>query len=147
MYSRFFYMLATSFVIMHIVMYLHTYEWGHVAFSLTRLYMTVLMIAPMALVMLWFMRAMYKNRQKNIAIVVASLVIFAGTLALVRTQTPVDDEYYMKGMIPHHSIAILTSERANIKDPEVKKLADEIIKTQKEEIAEMKRLLKKIRER
>jgi hypothetical protein len=146
MYTRFVLMILSSFVIMYIVMYLHTYEISHVAFSVTRLYMTFLMVAPMALVMLGFMKGMYKNKGKNIVIVVSAVVVFIGALFLVRSQIPINDEYYMKGMIPHHSIAILTSERADIRDPEVKKLADEIIKTQKEEIAEMKKLLKKLKD-
>lgn len=147
MYSRYFLMLSTSFIIMYVVMYLHTYQIDHITFSLTRLYMTFLMIAPMALVMLAFMRSMYKNRRKNTAIVVSALSVFVLVLLLLRTQTPIGDVHYMKGMIPHHSIAILTSERADIQDPEVKELADEIIKTQKKEIADMKRLLRKLENR
>jgi uncharacterized protein (DUF305 family) len=56
----------------------------------------------------------------------------------------VQDEAYMKGMIPHHSIAILTSERSEIEDVRVRKLADEIIKAQRIEIAEMKWLIEDI---
>jgi uncharacterized protein (DUF305 family) len=103
--------------------------------------MTFLMICPMALIMLGFMSAMYKNKKKNLAIIFSSIFVFVLVVFLVRTQAFIGDKHYMKGMIPHHSIAILTSERATITDPEVKKLAEEIIKTQKEEIEQMKQIL------
>lgn len=138
-YTKFVLMLAASFVAMYITMYLNTYELDHVYFSMTRFYMVCLGISTMALIMFFFMRNMYKNKQKNLGIIVGSVGLFFAALGLVRTQSPVvGDVLWMKGMIPHHSIAILTSERADIKDPEVKKLADDIIKAQKKEIEEMK---------
>ncbi|MCP9199689.1 DUF305 domain-containing protein [Gramella sp. GC03-9] len=147
-YTRFFLMLGLSFVAMYITMYLNTYEIDHVYFSLTRFYMTCLGIAAMAVIMLSLMLKMYKNRKKNIAIYVGSLVLFVSALGLVRAQSPViGDVLYMKAMIPHHSIAILTSKRADIDDPEVRELADEIIKAQVKEIDEMKRLLDKLQNR
>jgi len=91
------------------------------------------------------MRNMYKNKKKNIAIVLGSIVLFTTALTLVRTQAPIiGDVLWMKAMIPHHSIAILTSERADIKDPEVKKLAEDIIKAQKKEIEEMKAMINRL---
>lgn len=143
-YPRFFLMLGVSFVIMYGVMYLNTYELEHVYFSLTRFYMTCLMIAAMAIVMILFMLKMYKNPKNNVLILGGSVVFFIVALVLVRTQTPVKDLLWLRAMIPHHSIAILTSERADLKDAEVRKLADDIIKTQKREIAEMKELIKKL---
>lgn len=137
-YSRFLLMLAGSFVAMYITMYLNTYETDHVYFSLTRFYMTCLGIAAMAVIMLLLMRKMYQNKRKNIAVIAGSIILFVSATVLVRTQTPIGDLAYMRAMIPHHSIAILTSNNAKIKDPEVRKLADEIIKAQKKEIAEMK---------
>lgn len=137
-YSKFVLMLLGSFIAMYITMYFNTYEMDHVYFSLTRFYMACLGISAMAVIMLSFMLSMYKNKKKNMAIILGSLILFASALTLVRTQTPIGDIIYMKAMIPHHSIAILTSKRADIKDPEVRKLADEIIKAQEKEIAEMK---------
>lgn len=99
----------------------------------------------MALIMWFFMRNMYQNKTKNIAIIVGSLLLFVGAFGLVRAQKPiVGDVLWMKAMIPHHSIAILTSSRADIQDPEVKALADDIIKAQEKEIEQMKRLIKKL---
>lgn len=137
-YTRLFWMLAGSFIAMYITMYFNSYEADHVYFSLTRFYMACLGIAAMAVIMLYFMRKMYRNRMKNVLVVVGSFLVFVGALALVRTQTPVGDVAYMRAMIPHHSIAILTSNKAKIKDPEVRELADQIIKAQEEEITEMK---------
>ena len=143
-YPKFFVMMAASFVVMYLVMYLNTYELDHVYFSMTRFYMTCLMIASMALLMLGFMLKMYQDKKKNTAIVIGSLVMFFGSLFLVRTQSTIGDLLWMRQMIPHHSIAILTSERADIKDPEVKKLAESIIEAQKREIQEMKSMIKRL---
>jgi len=138
-YGRFAAMIATSTVVMFVLMYLNTYVLDHVEFSQTRLWMALVMGAAMALIMLGFMWGMYKNRTLNIAIVGGSVAVFAVALWLVRSQETVGDVAYMRAMIPHHSIAIMTSERAHIKDPQVRKLADGIIDAQVREIAEMKR--------
>ena len=138
-YRRFAAMIATSTLVMFGLMYLNTYAIEHVAFSQTRAWMALVMGAVMAVVMLGFMWGMYKNTRANIAILVGAVAVFAGALTLVRSQATVGDVSYMKAMIPHHSIAIMTSERANIQDPEVRRLADEIIEAQVREIAEMER--------
>ncbi|MCC4227422.1 MULTISPECIES: DUF305 domain-containing protein [Flavobacteriaceae] len=141
-YGRFMAMLGLSFIAMYVTMYMNTYEWDHVWFSLTRFYMTCLGIAAMAVIMLSLMLGMYKNRKKNIAIYCGSLLLFISALSLVRAQSPIiGDVLYMKAMIPHHSIAILTSKRADIQDPETKKLAKEIIEAQEREIAQMKKMI------
>ncbi|WP_179354336.1 DUF305 domain-containing protein [Winogradskyella vidalii] len=144
-YKTFFLMLGLSFIAMYITMYLNTYAIDHVYFSLTRFYMVCLGISTMAVIMLLFMLKMYKNKKKNIAILIGSLVLFISALGLVRAQAPiVGDVLWLKGMIPHHSIAILTSERADIQDPEVKKLANAIIEAQRKEIEEMKAMIKRL---
>lgn len=140
-------MIAVSASFMFGMMYLNTYEVNHVWFSQTRLFMTFIMAGTMALVMLFFMRHMYKNKQANIAIVIGSVALMALGLGLVRSQTTVGDVAWMKAMIPHHSIAILTSERAKIEDPRVRRLADEIIEAQRREIEEMENLIRDIRDR
>ena len=139
-YWRFAGMIATSTVVMYGLMYLNTYAVEQVFFSETRLWMALLMGAVMAVIMLSFMLGMYSSRMINLAIYAGAVVVFAGSLWLVRSQVTVDDVDYMKAMIPHHSIAILTSKRAQISDPRVRKLADEIVEAQEREIAEMKYL-------
>ena len=134
-------MLAASFV----ALYLNNYQLDHVYFSLTGFYMSCLGIAAMAVIMFVAMRTMYQNRRKNIGIIVGSVLLFVSALGLVRAQTPIiGDILWMKAMIPHHSIAILTSERANIKNLEVKQLANHIIKAQRKEIGEMKAIIKRL---
>ena len=140
-YRKFGAMIATSTVVMLILMYLNTYSLDHVFFSETRLYMAFVMGATMAIVMLLFMLKMYENQSANVAILVGSVAIFALSLWLVRSQETVDDVSYMRAMIPHHSVAILTSSRAHIRDPRVRELADNIIEAQVREIDEMKRLI------
>jgi hypothetical protein len=143
-YSRFFLMLAVSLVAMYAVMYLNVYEWDHVYFSLTRVYMALLMLVPMTLIMMGFMWSMYPNKQRNALIMGGSLVAFVVVLTMVRSQTFVGDTLWMKAMIPHHSIAIMVSKRATIKDPEVRQLADSIISAQEREIKQMKRMLARL---
>ena len=140
-YRNFLLMIGTSSVLMFCLMYLNTYEAEHVWFSQTRLFMTMIMAGSMALVMLFFMRHMYRNTKANLAIVCGSIVLMGAGLWLVRSQTTVGDVAWMKAMIPHHSIAILTSERARLEDPRVRELAAVIVKTQKREIAEMEDLI------
>jgi len=143
-YARFAAMIATSTVVMYGLMYLNTYEPDHVIFSQTRMWMALYMGAAMAVIMLAYMLGMYANRAVNIAIFAVSALAFAAGLYLVRSQDTVADIAWMKAMIPHHSIAIMTSERANISDPRVRALADAIIEAQRAEIAEMKRYIEDI---
>ncbi|MBC7137954.1 MAG: DUF305 domain-containing protein [Defluviimonas sp.] len=140
-YIRFGLMILTSTVVMFILMYLNTYAWEHVFFSETRAYMAILMGATMAVIMLAYMLGMYSNKRLNMAIFAGSVIVFALSLWLVRSQVTVSGPSYMRAMIPHHSIAIMTSERAQIRDPRVRKLADEIIEAQRREIAEMRYLV------
>ena len=140
-YIRFGLMILTSTVVMFVLMYLNTYAMEHVFFSETRAYMALLMGATMAVIMLAYMLGMYRNRRLNLAILAGAVVVFGGMLWLVRGQATVSGPSYMRAMIPHHSIAIMTSERAQIRDARVRKLADEIIAAQRREIAEMRYLI------
>lgn len=144
-YARFFGMIAVSSILMYGVMYLNTYELDHVLFSEMRLYMTILSTCVMAIVMLLFMLHMLKDKKMNAGIIVGSVLVFSVSFFLMRNQTTIDEVDYMQGMIPHHSIAILTSERAKIKDPRVRELADGIIEAQKKEIEEMKELIEELK--
>jgi len=143
-YWRFAAMITTSTLVMFGLMYLNTYALEHVFWSETRAWMALLMGAVMAVIMLSFMLNMYQKKRVNIAIYVGSVVVFALTLWVIRSQATVGDTDYMKAMIPHHSIAIMTSERAQITDPRVRKLADEIIAAQRREISEMKYLINEL---
>lgn len=137
-------MILTSTVIMYFLMYLNIYEVGHFEFSQTRIFMAIMMGAVMAVIMLLFMWNMYKNKKLNVVILVSSAIVFGLMLFLVRSQSTVEDVSWMRAMIPHHSIAILTSERADLEDERVQQLAEEIIAAQEEEITEMKALIEEL---
>jgi uncharacterized protein (DUF305 family) len=145
-YVRFVAMVLASAVLMYVVMYLNTEQIDHVYFSWTRLFMTMMAASVMAVVMLAFMHHMYRSRMLNSIVVAASVLVFGAGLWLVRSQATIGDRAWMEGMIPHHSIAILTSENAHLSDPRVRDLAQRIIDAQRAEIAEMKQYLHDIGE-
>ena len=140
-YLRFAAMITTSTVAMYLMMYLNTYSFDHIFWSQTRAWMALYMGAGMAIIMLAYMLGMYENRALNISIFIVAALVFVASVFLVRSQQTVDDVAWMRAMIPHHSIAILTSERAQITDPEVRELADQIIETQRREIDLMRQMI------
>ena len=146
-YLRFVLMILTSSVVMYAVMYLNTYSVDHVYWSWTRFFMTMMSAATMTVIMLLFMLGMYRNRRANAVIVAAAVALFGAGLFLARSQATVGDVAWMRAMIPHHSIAILTSERADIEDPRVRELADSIIEAQRSEIEEMKAYIEDLESR
>lgn len=143
-YKKFFLMLLASFIIMYAVMFLNVAEFSHIYLSTTRTYMSLLMVMPMAFLMLGLMRHMYTNRKLNIAIMTGAGLVFVITFYMLRTQAYISDAQYMKAMIPHHSSAIMTSRHADIRNPEVRQLSEQIIESQREEIAQMKAMLERI---
>lgn len=144
-YLRFLFMMVISFITMYVVMFLNVFQLDHVYLSTTRTYMTLLMVAPMAISMLLFMWKMYPNKKLNYGIIAFSIIVFTGSLIGLRKQKSIGDIQWMKAMIPHHSSAILTSSYAELKDPQVKKLANEIIQAQEKEIAQMKRMISRLK--
>ncbi|MEO5673362.1 MAG: DUF305 domain-containing protein [Chitinophagales bacterium] len=143
-YKKFAVMMVFSFFIMYFVMFLNIDKLDHYHTSATRIYMALLMVAPMGVVMMLMMGRMYPNKKTNTSIIIGSIVLFAVILAALRTQTPIGDVQYMKAMIPHHSSAIMVSKHAAIKDAEVRKLAEGIIASQEREIAQMEAILQRI---
>ncbi|RKD15167.1 DUF305 domain-containing protein [Pelobium manganitolerans] len=143
-YNKFGWMLLASFIIMYAVMFLNVDKLDHVYLSTTRAYMALLMVAPMALLMLAMMPMMYPNKRLNGIIALTSIAVFILTLVFLRNQTFISDRQYIKAMIPHHSSAILVSQEAKLKDPELKRLAEQIIRSQEKEITEMKQMLKRM---
>ena len=143
-YKKLMLSLFISFFIMYGVMFLNVTDTSHLYLSLTRLYMSLLMVSPMAILMIIIMGGMYKNKKLNAIIISSSVLVFSLSLFFLRTQTFISDVQYMKAMIPHHSSAILTSNNAHIKDAEVKKLSEDIIKAQEKEIAEMKGMIERM---
>ena len=140
-YVRMGVMTVLMFIAMYVLMYAMVDRFDNVYPNLNQFYMAGLMTAPMVIIELALMWSMYRSAAANLGIVLAGVLVFAGALWLVRSQETVDDLSYMKAMIPHHSIAIMTSERAHIRDPRVRELADRIIEAQVREIGEMKALI------
>lgn len=143
-YGKFAGMIVASTIVMFVLMYLNTWALDHVFVSQTRAWMALLMGAAMAILMMAFMWGMYPDPRVNSAVIVVAAIVGAASLWLVRSQATVSDVAYMKAMIPHHSIAVMTSDRANIHDPRVRKLADGILQAQVKEIGEMKGLIEEL---
>jgi hypothetical protein len=146
MYLRFGAMILTSMVVMYAVMFLGSWEWSHVRFSESRLFMTLTMGGAMVVVMMAWMLGMYRSARANIAIIAVGVLMIAGGVALDRTQATVQDSSFMSGMIPHHSLAITRSERATLNDVRVCELGVEISEAQRREISEMEWLVDDIAE-
>ena len=145
MYLRFIAMILTAMVVMYWVMFVGSWQWDHVRFSQSRVFMAITMGGTMGLIMLGWMLNMYKNVKANVAIVATSLLLLGGGVVLDRSQITVNDTAFMRAMIPHHSLAITRSERAQISDVRVCELAVEIIEAQQREIAEMDWLIDDIK--
>jgi len=143
-YKKFGLMMLVSFIIMYAIMFTNVDVINHIKLSNTRTYMTLLMVAPMAISMLLFMGGMYKSKKINAIILSAAGLVLIGSFFMLRNQTFISDIQYMKAMVPHHSSAIMTSQNAHLKDPEVKKLAEDIIAAQKREIAQMEAAIKRL---
>lgn len=140
-YGRYFLMLGVSAIVMNALTYANLEQADHFYLSTNRIYVTLLMISAMAVIMLGFMQSMYLDKRTNWLIFGGSVLVFATALFCIRNQVAINDRRFMQSMIPHHSIAILVSKRADLKDPEVKALAQSIITAQEREIAQMKRIL------
>lgn len=146
MYLTFGAMILTAMIVMYALMFVGSWEWGHVRLSESRIFMALTMGGSMGLVMLAWMLNMYRDTTANVIVVaVSSLMLILG-IFLDRSQTTVDDTAFMQGMIPHHSIAITRSERFNVTDVRVCELAVEISEAQRREILEMDWLINDIRE-
>ncbi len=143
-YKKFAITMLISFVVMYTLMFVNMIEIAHYHTSITRVYMAVIMVSAMAVVMMLLMGKMYPDKKTNRGIIMGGIAVLIIFLVALRSQVPVGDVQYMKAMIPHHSSAILTSERADIKNPEVKKLAEDIIAAQRKEIAEMEAFIQKL---
>jgi hypothetical protein len=141
MYLRFGAMILTGMVVMYGVMFLGSWEWSHVRWSQSRMFMALTMGGTMGLVMLAWMLNMYRNTTANVIVVGLSLLLFTVGIVLDRTQMTVDDTAFLNAMIPHHSVAITRSERFNVDDVRVCELAVAISEAQRREILEMEWLI------
>lgn len=140
-WGRFAAMIATSTLVMFFLMYQLVYSLDHATFSVNRLVSSLIMGAVMTVVMLGFMWSMYEGTRAKAAVLAGALVLGGVLFHLNRGQRLIGDTEFMKSMIPHHSIAINNARKADLRDPRVRKLADEIIASQVREIREMQLLV------
>jgi len=140
-YGRLAIELTLDFIVMYLVMYTMIATLRHFHFNLNNVYMTLMMVAPMTIIMLVSMRSMFPSQRLNMIIGAAALVIFLASFAAMRTQAGVGNADFLRSMIPHHSGAILMCNQASITDPEITALCREIVTSQEKEIAQMKAIL------
>jgi len=143
-WGRFAAMIGTSTFIMFFLMYQLVYAFDHATFSLNRLIASLVMGAVMTALMLGFMWSMYEGIRRKVVVLVGATLLAGTLLYLNRAQSLVDDTGFMSAMIPHHSIAINNARKADIRDPRVRELADQIIASQVSEIRQMQLLLEDI---
>ncbi len=144
-YRKLLYSSIISLIIMYVIMYVMVATVDHIYLNINKFYMAVLMVAPMVILKIIFMPAIFKNGRKNISIIAFSFVLIIVSFFMIRTQSFVDDKQFLRSMIPHHSSAILMCEQGSLKDPEIEKLCVNIIETQKKEISQMKKIYERLR--
>ena len=134
---------VVSGVIMYLVMFVMIDRLDSFYNNLNMLYMTLMMVAPMVVLMILAMRHMFPSKPTNALLLAGAVTIFIGSFVLIRTQTTIGDEAFLRSMIPHHSGAILMCGEAKLTDPEIVRLCDGITRSQRAEIAQMKQILRR----
>ncbi len=137
-YNKLALMAVLSFIAMYVLMYSMVDRFENIFLNINQFYMAALMASPMIIIEVLLMSGMYKNKSRNSIIIIVSVIALAGFFLMIRQQTAVSDRQFLKSMIPHHSGAILMCEQADLQDPEIKKLCEEIIANQQREIEQMK---------
>lgn len=143
-YSNLLLMGLLHFPIMYAVMFSMVNSMDEVFHNLNTAYMAGMMVAPMIILMPLMMHMMYPNKKLNMLVYVSSAVLFLALFIFMREQTLVGDRQFLRSMIPHHSGAILMCEKSKIQDAEIKTLCDEIVKSQRSEIEQMKDILSRM---
>lgn len=143
-YRKLVFVSVLHFIVMYLVMYTMVDKTSSIYLNLNNLYMTGMMLAPMVLLMPLTMKMMYPDKKLNIWISIGSIIVFGAFYIFMRSQTFINDKAFVRSMIPHHSGAILMCNEASISDPELKNLCAQIIKSQQEEIAQMKQILNRL---
>jgi uncharacterized protein (DUF305 family) len=134
MYRRLALMGVFSFVAMYILMYAMVDRFANAFMSYNQFYMAALMTSPMIAIELLLMGVMYGNKKLNAALIAISILALGLFWFAIRSQAAIDDTEFLRSMIPHHAGAILMCEEADITDPEIQTLCDNIIAGQQEEI-------------
>lgn len=143
MYRNLLIVTIINTLVMYFVTYVMVDQTSHIVTNINRAYMVGLMVAPMLVLMMLFMWSMFNNKKLNYSILFIALVSFGILFSFARNQSFVGNRQFLRSMIPHHSSAILMCEEASISDPEISILCEQIIQSQKEEIAQMENILKR----
>jgi len=146
-YNKLYIMAVLSFISMYVFMYAMVDKFANVFLNINQFYMAGLMTAPMIVIELALMSAMYQNKRVNALIMTVSIIAGLAFFLLIRQQTAVSDKQFLKSMIPHHASAILMCTKASIQDPEIKDLCQSIISSQQQEIDQMKAKLDEMEEK
>jgi hypothetical protein len=145
-YVRLLVMTILSFLAMYMLMYAMVDSFSNVFSNFNQFYMAGLMAAPMLIIELSLMGAMYPNKKWNALIATASVIALITFWICIRQQVAISDRQFLKSMIPHHAGAILMCENnSSIKDPALKELCREIVSSQRREIEQMKAKLDELR--
>jgi uncharacterized protein (DUF305 family) len=137
-------MAIISFIAMYLLMYAMVDKLSNVIPNINQFYMAGLMTSPMLIIELLIMGSMYKNKKLNTIIMIASMAALVICFLFIRNQTFVSEKQFLKSMIPHHAAAILMVEKTQLTDPEIMKLANDIITSQQKEIDFMKSRLEQM---
>lgn len=143
-YQKLGWMMLLSFVVMYILMYAMVDQLSNVIPNVNQFYMAGLMASPMLIIELLLMNKMYPNKKFNAMLMGLGVVLLLFFWFGIRKQTAVGDVQFLKSMIPHHAGAILMVEESSLQDPEIRKLADDIIKAQHQEIEFMKKKIEEL---
>ena len=139
--------LILSLIIMYLLMFSMIWSTNDFFNNNNMLYMAVTMAAPMGILMLLMMPMMYPDRRTNMLLYGLFALLLVGAFWSIRSQALVNDEQFLRAMIPHHSGAVTMCNRSSIRDPEVRELCfkpNGIVESQTREIAQMKAILERM---
>jgi len=139
-----FFMFIGSFIVQYLIMSaIMTNNISNITISLGKAYLATIMGLLMVLIEIMMHDMQYSSFNLQYYSIFGGLLLLF--IYLYRVQYAIKDQQYLEEMIEHHSMALLTSNQILKKTDSynVSKLAKNIVQTQKDEIMEMKGLLKK----
>jgi hypothetical protein len=141
LYRRLLIMTPLTFVSMYVLMFAMVDRFDNIHGNLNQAYMAGLMTAPMVIIEVLLMGAMYPRKRLNAGILAVSALAGIACFMFIRAQAAIGDRQFLRSMIPHHASAILMCEEASIDDPAIRRLCKGIMASQQAEIVEMNALL------
>lgn len=142
-YAKFLGMLGVSLVAMYFLAFSQIERPAHFQWSLSVFSISLSMVSTMGMIMVGGMWNMLPSKRANILLVAVFALLLLGAFTAGRIEAGVADDAFLRSMIPHHSRAIHMCQEASLADPEVVELCDQIIQAQREEIAQMERIIER----